>query len=71
MLRTPAIAASGRVASSPAAQDGEWVDCSYDPTIFDALGRLRRRSLGTGKGDYVFTESKVLSCHKMLLRKRI
>jgi short-subunit dehydrogenase len=32
------------------------VDCSYDPAIFATFTRLKRRSLQTGRRDFVFTD---------------
>jgi len=49
------IARWGGVEAPPKTGERE-VDCSYDPAIFATFRRLKRRSLQTGKRDFVFTD---------------
>jgi hypothetical protein len=45
----------GGVEAPPKTVERE-VDCSYDSAIFDDFERLKRRSLQTGKCDFLFTD---------------
>ncbi len=69
-LKRGRIARWGGVEAPPKTGERE-VDCSYDPAIFEALERLKRRSLRTGKRDYVFTDERGSPLSQEWLHKRI
>src|SRR5262249_33940481 len=54
-LKRGRIARRGGVEAPPKTGERE-VDCSYDPAILMHFERLKRRSLQTGKRDFVFTD---------------
>jgi integrase len=69
-LKRGRIARWGGVEAPPKTGERE-VDCSYDPAIFGALERLKRRSLQTGKRDFVFTDEHGAPLSQEWLHKSI
>ncbi len=69
-LRRGRIARWGGVEAPPKTGQRE-VDCHYDPAIFRVFERLRRRSLQTGKRDFVFTDEQGVPLSQEWLHKRI
>ncbi|MGO9450604.1 MAG: Arm DNA-binding domain-containing protein [Candidatus Binataceae bacterium] len=69
-LRRGRIARWGGVEAPPKTGERE-VDCAYDPAIFQAFGRLKRRSLETGKRDFVFTDQHGSPLSQEWLHKKV
>ncbi len=64
------IARWGGVEAPPKTGERE-VDCSYDPAIFATFRRLKRRSLQTGKRDFVFTDEAGSPLSQERLHKKL
>ena len=64
------IARWGGVEAPPKTGERE-VDCRYDPAIFATLRRLKRRSIQTGKRDFVFTDEDGHPLSQERLHKKI
>jgi integrase len=50
---------------------GRVVECSFNPEIFKAYERQRRRSLKVGKRDFVFTDEQGNTLNQEWLHKRV
>ena len=64
------IARWGGVEAAPKTGERE-VDCNYDPAIFTIFRRLKRRSLKTGKRDFVFTDEEGNPLSQERLHKKL
>jgi len=69
-LKRGRIARWGGVEAPPKTGERE-VDCGYDPAILRHFERLKRRSLQTGKRDFVFTDEYGAPLSQEWLHKRI
>ncbi|MGO9606865.1 MAG: tyrosine-type recombinase/integrase [Candidatus Binataceae bacterium] len=69
-LKRGRIARWGGVEAPPKTGERE-VDCANAPAIFQAFGRLKRRSLETGKRDFVFTDQHGNPLSQEWLHKKV
>jgi integrase len=69
-LKRGRIARWGGVEAPPKTGERE-VDCSYDPAILGTFERLKRRSLQTGRRDFVFSDEQGNPLSQEWLHKRV